>query len=811
MFANNLKIILKNSLNIPSTSQRITTKNLLISLIENKNSLGAKILKEQGVKIRRPFAPKKTQNSNVSSLYKKALIKSAKIAYQYKNQFIGSEHLLYALLSLKKCKACKILSKLLNLQDLRKNTLALIQNNAQEFNRYSKIFENLTHKNLKTKKRKEQKTPQNKKNALDLFCFDLTEKSKKQETDPLIGRKKEMERLINILMRRHKNNPILIGLPGVGKTALVYGLAQKIARKEVPVFLLDKKIFSLDLASLVAGTIFRGEFEARLQKIIEETENNSNVILFIDEIHNIIGAGSASGSLDTANILKAPLMRGSFQCIGATTLEEYQKHLEKDKALERRFQKIFINEPSPDEAVKILQGTKKEYEKFHQIKIPNKAIKFAVELSHRFINDRFLPDKALDLMDEALANLKNKINLPNNYKKIKEIEERLKNLTLEKLKAVRKENFILAVKIKREEKNLQKKLNQSKTTMEKAKEVSYGILKTKDLERTLENTTSIPIHLLKKEKESLLNLEKNLSKKIIGQNKIIKNIAASIRKAKAGLACENKPLASFLFLGQTGVGKTEMAKVLAKEIFGDEKNLVRLDMSEFKESFASSRLIGAPAGYVGYEEGGFLTEKIRHQPYSLILLDEIEKAHPQILNLLLQILEEGSLNDHKGHAVNFKNTIIIMTSNLGTEKLIKKDEKLGFMDKTIKEDDQKEIKTKILESLKEFLRPELVNRIDKVLIFHSLTLKNLEKIAQIEIEKLSQKLKPKKIVLKISPGLFHFLAKKSAKENLGARPLKRLISNLIEDEIAKIMLSGKIQSNKEIKVKLNQKKKISIE
>ncbi len=645
-------------------------------------------------------------------------------------------------------------------------------------------------------KRKKSKTP-----FLDKYSKDLITLAKNNKLDPVIGRDKEIERVIQILSRRTKNNPILIGEPGVGKTAIVEGIALKIAKNIAPTNLLKKRIVILDLAALVAGTKYRGEFEERIKNVLKELEKNKNIIIFIDEIHTLIGAGGAEGSLDAANMLKPALAKGEIQCIGATTLNEYKKYIEKDPALERRFQMVMVREPDVNETVNILKGLRNKYEEYHKIKYTDEAIEVAAFLAHRYISDRFLPDKAIDLIDEAGARVKiKKIDKP---MELKRLEQQIEILNNEKTALVDKQLYELAGKKRDEIKKLVIKYNKLKTRWKKSLAPANIFVTDKDIYTVLSNWTNIPVEeLAETEKEKLLRMESALRERVIGQDEAINIISRAVRRAKANVGDPKRPIGSFVFLGPSGVGKTQLAKSLAKFLFGKEDDLIRLDMSDFMEKHNVSRLIGAPPGYVGYEEGGLLTEKVRRHPYSVILFDEIEKAHPDVFNILLQVLEEGELSDSLGHVVNFRNCIIIMTSNAGAEKL-GIENNIGFENSTDDiNQEHKEIKNRINKELKKIFRPEFLNRLDDVVVFKPLSMTELRKIVGILLLEVEERLKQYNVTLRISKKAKDYLIKKGYNKTYGARHLKRVIQREIEDSLAVMILENKVNKNQVINIKL---------
>ena len=649
--------------------------------------------------------------------------------------------------------------------------------------------------------------------TLNQFGSDLTKQAKEGKLDPVIGRKNEIDRVIQILSRRTKNNPCLIGEPGVGKTAVVEGLAEKIVAEDVPEMLKNKRVVTLDISGMVAGAKYRGDFEERIKKCLSEVKKAGDVILFIDEIHTIVGAGSAEGAVDAANILKPLLARGEVQVIGATTLNEYRKYIEKDSALERRFSPVTVGEPTNEETIQILEGLRDKYEAHHNVKITENAIKAAVELSVRYINDRFLPDKAIDLIDEAASRVKMKTyTMPDS---IKEIEEKISSLDREKEEAIRVQDFEKAATLRDKENTEKEKLEKEKKKWQNKNSKNVMNLTEEDIAEVIASWTGIPANkITQDENEKLKHLEETLHKRVIGQNEAVEAVSKAIRRGRVGLKDPNRPIGSFLFLGPTGVGKTELSKALAEALFGNETAMIRVDMSEYMEPHSVAKLIGSPPGYVGYDEGGQLTEKIRRKPYSVILFDEIEKAHPDVMNMLLQILDDGRLTDAQGRTVNFKNTVIIMTSNVGARAITDKNT-LGFSNnsKNINEEQEKEyetIKKDVMAELKKQFRPEFINRIDDIIVFHKLTNEDIGKIIDIMLKQVQKRLKEQEYEVEIDSSVKELVAKKGIDTNYGARPLKRAIQSNVEDKIAEAILDGKIiphkkatiyAENEEIKVK----------
>lgn len=796
----------------------IGTEHLLFGIVAEKSSFAAEIL------IKAKIVPEivkaelilvnKNNESDVwkpilSANLKNAIERSAIIASQYGYQFIGTEHFLYGLLTTRTNKAKVILSKLgIDIGELEHNLVAVFEN-------ISKFPEMPASDNLQSDENIDHTHgPQSfgpdgrpldqraqKGNVLEFYTTDLTKKASTGTIDPVIGRKNEIDRLTSILGRRTKNNPVLIGEAGVGKTAIVEGLALAIANREVPDILLDKKILSLDLALVVAGSMFRGEFENRLKQIIEEVKADPNIILFIDELHTMVGAGASQGSLDAANILKPALARGELRTIGATTIAEYKKYIEHDAALERRFQSIMVDEPSKAESIAILKGLRPNYEKHHRVTITDEAILAAVDLSDRYIQDHFLPDKAVDLIDETASSLRSIHSNSKTAKNRKKVENELDALEEEKTKAVLSQDFTTALHLR----SLEEKLMNQKKALESQEKAETGpvySITAEDIAATVSLMTKIPLKkLAQTEIGKLNNLEKTLKSRIVGQDEALVEIARTIRRSRAGLADPKRPIGSFMFLGPTGVGKTETAKMIAKEVFEDEDALIRVDMSEFMERHNVSRLIGAPAGYVGYEEGGRLTEAVRRKPYSVILFDEIEKANPDVFNILLQILEDGQLTDAQGKRVNFANTVIIMTSNLGIQELNAQAKKIGFSDRELEQDQKavldKEydrIKLGIVEQLKRDLRPEFLNRIDKILIFKPLGANQLRKVTVIQFGDVQKRLAEQNITLKATPALIKLISEKSYDPLQGARFIRKNIQDLVSDPLAEKIIAQNLQS-----------------
>ncbi|WP_304228140.1 ATP-dependent Clp protease ATP-binding subunit [Lactobacillus kitasatonis] len=641
------------------------------------------------------------------------------------------------------------------------------------------------------KKRKTSTTP-----TLDKVAVNLNQRVREGGIDPVIGREKEIKRVIQILSRRTKNNPVLVGEPGVGKTAVAEAIATEIVKKKVPEDLMNKRVMALNMGSLVAGTKYRGEFEDRMKKILDEIAKDGKVILFVDEMHTLIGAGGAEGAIDASNILKPSLARGDIQMIGATTFDEYQKYIEKDQALARRFQQVHLNEPSRKDALAILQGLKPKYEKFHHVTISEASLEDAVDLSSRYISDRFLPDKAIDLVDEASAAVKIRNNVGSNDKLV-QINDKIKKLIDQKNEAAASQNFVKAAQLQDEQNNLQAQREKLIDTLH-SKVSKSAIVEPEDIAKVVSDWTGVPVTQMKRnETRQLANLESVLHKRVIGQDKAVSAVARAIRRSRSGIKDERRPIGSFLFLGPTGVGKTELAKSVAAAMFGSEDNMIRLDMSEYMDQIASSKLIGSAPGYVGYEEGGQLSEQVRRHPYSVVLLDEVEKAHPDVFNLLLQVLDEGFLTDSKGRKVDFRNTIIIMTSNLGSRSLFDTNA-VGF--NADNADQARERQGKVEQAIKQFFRPEFLNRIDEIIVFDELTKKQLRSIVTLLTHKLVERLQKKGITLKLSRAALDKIVQDGYDPENGARPLRRAIQNDIEDKVAEMLITGEIQKGDTLKI-----------
>jgi ATP-dependent Clp protease ATP-binding subunit ClpC len=698
--------------------------------------------------------------------------------------YVGTEHLLLALLREEEGVAGQVLTEMgVKLDHLRQQVMTLLGGDAQSPHTgvYQDPSVNFPPPQGSSKRKPKSKTP-----TLDSFSRDLTQDAAEGRLDPVIGRNKEIERVVQILSRRTKNNPVLIGDPGVGKTAIVEGLAQRIVENQVPEILGNKRVVALDLSAMVAGTKYRGEFEDRLTKIVAEIKNAGDVVVFIDEMHTIVGAGAAEGAIDAANILKPSLARGEIQCVGATTLDEYRKHIEKDAALERRFQPIMVDEPTLEESIEILKGLRDRYEAHHAVKIGDDAIEAAVQLSFRYISDRYLPDKAIDLIDEASS----RVRLANYVvpDDIKEGENRLQELIKEKEEAINAQEYEKAAQLRDEEQKLKEQIESERKEWANKRSLEMGTVGEEDIAAIVSSWTGIPVSkLAEEESERLVHLEEILHQRVVGQEEAVKAVARAVRRARAGLKNPQRPIGSFVFLGPTGVGKTELARALAEAMFGSDDAVIRLDMSEYMEKHAVARMIGSPPGYVGYDEGGQLTEKIRRKPYSVILLDEIEKAHPDVFNILLQVLEDGRLTDGQGRTVDFRNAVVIMTSNVGAES-VRNAKVVGFTSAADSEADYEKMKERMLEQMKHTFRPEFLNRIDETIVFQSLTEKELTEIVDLLIEELKTRVTENGYSLQVSDSAKELILKKGYDPAFGARPLKRAIQRLVEDTVSEEIL-----------------------
>ena len=776
----------------------VGTEHVLIGLTKVKNGVAAKALEELNIVTEDIFEAVEEQvgrgNKKATSIYmtprvKNVLELAVQVANRMNHNYVGTEHILLGLLS----DGGGVAVGILRAMNIRTDDIV-------EAIRH--ILGSSTNGNYSG-----QEGANNNGDLGELtdFATDLNESAKQGKIDPVIGRDTEIQRVIQILSRRTKNNPVLIGEPGVGKTAIAEGLAQRIVNGNVPEILRNKRIISLSISSMLAGAKYRGEFEERLKKAIDEVQQHDDMIIFIDEIHTLVGAGATEGAMDAANILKPALARGEFQVIGATTLDEYKKHIEKDAALERRFQPVQVGEPNEEDALEILRGLRDRYEAFHKAKITDEALKAAVTLSSRYITDRFLPDKAIDVVDEAASKVRMKVfsAAPD----VKALEDRLNTVKKEKEAAVTSQDFEKAAKLRDEEQALVKEIDDKKTVAKEESDQKL-IVTEEDIAAVVAQWTGIPVtKIAEEESETLLHLEDELHKRVIGQDDAVTAVAKAVRRARAGLKDPKRPIGSFLFLGPTGVGKTELARALASSLFGDESAMIRLDMSEYMEKHTVSRLVGAPPGYVGYEEGGQLTDAVRRKPYSVILLDEVEKAHADFFNILLQVLDDGRLTDSQGRTVDFRNTVIIMTSNLGAKALHKNSTELGFLapkkaeshSNDSKKIDFKEAKKSVLDAVKRHFRPEFLNRIDEMIVFHPLTEEDLTKIVTILMSDVIKRLGERDLHLEITPEAMKLLVKEGSDFTMGARPLKRAIQRLIEDPVSDLILKGEAIAGKTIK------------
>lgn len=777
----------------------VGTEHLLLGLMQEGEGIAAEAMRKMGVKlaalkerVMRIVGPgqQKAQLLGFTPRTKRIFELSFAEARSLGHSYIGTEHLLLGLVREGEGIGAKILSEMgLSNEKVREEVLKLLNN----------------HHHVSGNKKGTQ-TEKKEKTILEQYSRNLNQMAKEEKMDPVIGRDEEIQRVIQILSRRTKNNPCVIGESGVGKTAIAEGLAQRIVSSNVPQNLKDKQIVTLDLAAMVAGAKYRGEFEDRLKKVMEELRHNNQIVLFIDEIHTIIGAGAAEGAIDASNILKPALARGEIQAIGATTIDEYKKHIEKDSALERRFMPILVEEPSLVDSVTILEGLRDRYEAHHRVKITDEALKGAVNLSHRYISDRYLPDKAIDLIDEAASKIR--LLTITEPPDLKHLEEKLQNLLKEKEEAISIQDYERAAILRDQEKEVREELDLEKNEWYQVKEGRKPIVTEENIADIVSEWTGIPVRKLQEdESERLLNIENVLHERVIGQQEAIESVAKAIRRARVGLKDPKKPIGSFIFLGPTGVGKTELSRALAEAIFGDENAMVRVDMSEYMEKHTVSKLIGSPPGYVGYDEGGQLTEKIRRKPYSVVLFDEIEKAHPDVFNALLQILDDGRLTDGRGRLVSFKNTIIIMTSNVGAHN-IRKQKTLGFAANLEQEEKSahESMKENILQDLKKTFRPEFLNRIDDLIVFHSLDEKDISAIVELMITELSKRLKEMNIHIELTPEAKKHIGHQGFDPDYGARPLKRTIQKMLEDQITEEILRGEILEGHQVLIDFENEK-----
>ncbi len=761
----------------------VGTEHLLLGLIREGEGVAARALSAMGIeaekvrsmveemveKVQGPAPAEMTLTPRAKRVLELAIDEARRMGHNY----VGTEHLLLGLIREGEGVAAQVLTSLgVDAEKVRQVVLQMLGGVP------------LTGQ-PPAAKAKAASTP-----VLDRFGRDLTALAAEDKLDPVVGREKEIERVVQILSRRTKNNPVLIGEPGVGKTAIAEGLAQRIVAGNVPEILLNRRVVTLDLASMVAGTKYRGEFEERIKKVIDEIIKAGNIIVFIDELHTIIGAGAAEGAIDAANILKPALARGELQCIGATTLDEYRKHIERDPALERRFQPIMVEEPTVEETIAILRGLRDKYEAHHRVRITDEALVAAARLADRYITDRFLPDKAIDLVDEASSRVR--LQAFTAPPQIKEMEKRLEEISKEKEAAVNNQEFEKAAQLRDQEQQLKKELEATREAWKAQKTGEELVVTEEDIAQIVSSWTGIPVKkLAEEESERLMRLEEILHERVVGQDEAVEAVARAVRRARAGLKDPKRPIGSFIFLGPTGVGKTELARALAEALFGDEDALVRLDMSEYMERFAVSRLVGAPPGYVGYEEGGQLTEAVRRRPYTVVLLDEIEKAHPDVFNILLQVLEDGRLTDAKGRTVDFRNTVIIMTSNVGVH-LLRKEGTLGFRREADQQASYEKMKAKVTDELKRTFRPEFLNRIDEIIVFHSLSAEHIKEIVGLMLKDVAKRMKENEIEIEVTDAAKEVLAREGFDETYGARPLRRAIQRQVEDLLSEELLRGKI-------------------
>lgn len=791
----------------------VGSEHILLGLLKEGSGVAAVVLDELGVysdelesllKGEIGTGPKSSLSTTdftprTKRVLQNAVMQAANLGHNY----VGTEHLLLALIGETDSYAVRFLN------ELGANTRDILDKLNEDFGDQSAtdaMYGGSIMNDSYSGEVSPGKNGKTKTKTLDQFGKDLTQMAQNGAIDPVIGRQNEIERVIQILCRRTKNNPCLIGEPGVGKTAVAEGLALKIASGDVPELLKGKRVISLDLTGMIAGTKYRGDFEDRIKNAIEELKKAGNIILFIDELHTIVGAGSAEGSADAANILKPSLARGDFQVIGATTIKEYRKHIEKDAALERRFQPVTVGEPSEEETVMILEGLRDRYEAHHKVKITDEAIKSAVNLSSRYITDRFLPDKAIDLIDEAASRVRLRAyTVPDNLQKL---ENKIKEIDKEKSAAINEQNFENAAKLRDEEKAIKKKLEEQRRLWQSKHENTNGAVTEKDIAHIVSNWSGIPVtQLTQAESARLLNMEDILHKRVIGQDEAVEQISKAIRRGRVGLKDPKRPVGSFIFLGPTGVGKTELCKALAQAMFGDENAIIRFDMSEYMEKHTVSKLIGSPPGYVGYDEGGQLTEKVRRKPYSVILFDEIEKAHPDVFNMLLQVLEDGHITDSQGRKINFKNAIIIMTSNVGARLITEKQSNLGFYANRTAESDKAKLKETVMAELKKTFKPEFLNRVDDIIVFNKLTEEDIKLIAKNMLKDVKIRAKNLNIDINFAESSIDEISKEGFDPVYGARPLRRAIQSKIEDKLSEEVLKGEVKSGQKVRCSYDKKKK----
>ncbi|MDC3417767.1 ATP-dependent protease ATP-binding subunit ClpC [Aquibacillus salsiterrae] len=779
----------------------IGTEHILLGLVSEGEGIAAKALKSLGLETQRiqeeveqliGRGQKVSQTIHYTPRAKKVIELSMDEARKLGHSYVGTEHILLGLIREGEGVAARVLNNLgISLNKARQQVLQLLGSNESSGGQQGRGGQSTS-----------ANTP-----TLDSLARDLTSIAKEGNIDPVIGREKEIERVIQVLSRRTKNNPVLIGEPGVGKTAVAEGLAQQIVNNEIPEILRDKRVMTLDMGTVVAGTKYRGEFEDRLKKVMEEIRQAGNIILFIDELHTLIGAGGAEGAIDASNILKPSLARGELQCIGATTLDEYRKYIEKDAALERRFQPIQVNEPTVEQSVQILKGLRDRYEAHHRVTITDEAIDAAAKLSNRYITDRFLPDKAIDLIDEAASKVRlRSYTAPPN---LKELEQQLEEVKKEKDAAVQSQEFEKAASLRDSEQRLREEVEETKEKWKEKQGQESSEVTVEDIASVVSTWTGVPVSsLTKDESERLLHMEDVLHDRLIGQEEAVKAVSKAIRRARAGLKDPKRPIGSFIFLGPTGVGKTELARALAESMFGDEDAMIRVDMSEYMEKHSTSRLVGSPPGYVGYEEGGQLTEKVRRKPYSVVLLDEVEKAHPEVFNILLQVLEDGRLTDSKGRVVDFRNTVLIMTSNVGASEL-KRNKYVGFSVGD-EEADYKGMKSKVMDEMKKAFRPEFLNRIDEIIVFHSLEKKHMKDIVSLMVNQLQKRLTEQEIDFILTDKALEKIANEGFDPEYGARPLRRSLQKNVEDLLSEELLKETIKKGQKIKIDVNEKEEFIV-
>ena len=796
-FTNKAKKVIEiaNDISVELGHNYIGTEHILYGLVKEGEGIAAKVINNKGITdekvkvkieeilgIGRDIKETLGFTPRTKRVLENAFLEAKRIGYNY----IGTEHLLLAIMKEGDCVAVRIITELnVEISKIYNEIAKVI--NEEESDREIK-------KDLERGKGSYALTP-----TLNQFGEDITLQAEDGKFDNIIGREKEIERIIQILSRRTKNNPCLIGEPGVGKTAIVEGLAEKVVLGEVPESLKNKRIVSVDISGMVAGAKYRGDFEERIKKALNEVKKVEDVILFIDELHTIVGAGAAEGAIDAANILKPLLARGEIQLIGATTIEEYRKYIEKDSALERRFSPVDVGEPTEKETIEIIKGIRDKYEAHHNVKITDEAVNSAVTLSVRYITDRFLPDKAIDLIDEAASQVRMKIFTEPD--EIKTLEDKLEIISKEKEEAIYNQEFEKAAKLRDNEQQTREKLEKETTKWRKAKNKDITEIGEENIAEIISKWTGIPAQrLTEDENQKLQHLEDKLHERVIGQNEAVEAVAKAIRRGRVGLKDPKRPIGSFLFLGPTGVGKTELSKALSEILFDNENSMIRFDMSEYMEAHSVSKLIGSPPGYIGYDGGGQLTEKIRRKPYSVVLFDEIEKAHPDVMNILLQILEDGHLTDSQGREVDFKNTVIIMTSNLGARHITDK-KSLGFGN-TENDKEYEELKKEVIKELKHELRPEFINRIDEIIVFHKLNKQDIENIAQIMLKQVEERLQKQKYIVEIDDGVVKTIVEQGFDSNFGARPLRRTIQNLVEDKISEEILAGNLKKNKKWVLKI---------